>query len=88
MYKVIWEKEAIKELKLLDKSIAKNIKDKIDKYLSKEPNLTGKPLKGNLSGLWSYRFGKYRVIYKIRKEIVTIYVTRIGHREYAYDEEL
>ena len=58
MYKVIWEGS-------VEKDLAK--KDKIENFLAKDPTEYGKPLTGNLKGLWSYHFSKYRVIYQIRQ---------------------
>jgi mRNA-degrading endonuclease RelE of RelBE toxin-antitoxin system len=62
MYKVVWERGAIKDLKSLDKSLAKNLALKIDEFLSTNPEKLGKPLKGQFKQFYSYRYGDYRII--------------------------
>lgn len=51
--------------------------------LSKNPFL-GKPLKGELKGLWSLRIGEYRVIYTIDKSNKEVRIYVIGHRKKVY----
>lgn len=46
---------------------------------------SGKPLKGELKGFWSYRVGAYRIIYKLEKEEIAVYVLRIQHRKEVYE---
>lgn len=43
----------------------------------------GYPLRGRLSGLWSYRVGVYRIIYELR-DTETVRVVAIRHRGQAY----
>ena len=45
----------------------------------------GKPLKLSLKGNFSLRVGMYRIIYEIEKDIVTVYVLKIGHRRDIYN---
>ena len=58
MYKVIWESSVEKDLAKLDRIKAKKIKDKVENFLAKHPTEYGKPLTGDLKGLWNYRFSK------------------------------
>jgi mRNA interferase RelE/StbE len=44
----------------------------------------GKPLRGELAGLWSARRGTYRVLYRVRSEPREVIVVRIEHRRDAY----
>ena len=44
----------------------------------------GKALKGEFVGRYSYRVGSYRVIYKMFKGELLIYVIDIGHRRDIY----
>lgn len=46
---------------------------------------TGKPLKGDLKGYWSYRVGAYRILYAIRHHEVLVEVLRIQHRKEVYE---
>lgn len=53
-------------------------------FLSEDP-YRGKSLKHDFKGKYSYRVGPYRIIYKIVKEAVTVYVFDIGHRRDVYN---
>jgi len=83
MYGVILQKPAEIFLKKIDKFERDKIIKKL-KNLKDNPEL-GKPLTGNLAGLWSLRIGDYRAIYQIRKSELLILVLKIGHRKNAYD---
>ncbi len=54
------------------------IKNSIERKLSTEPDVFGKPLRCNVRGYWSLRVGEYRVIYRIHQSDVFILV--IEHR--------
>lgn len=54
------------------------------KELAQSPNL-GKELHGELTGFRSYRFMRYRIIYKIDTEGKNIIVWAIGHRRDIYE---
>ena len=47
---------------------------------------TGKALKGELKGYWSYRVGQYRMIYVIKNKEVIVEVLRIHHRKEVYEK--
>ena len=58
-----------------------------------DPRSWGKGLTSNLSGLWRYRIGDYRVISVISESktdeepphiVVTVLVVHIGHRKEVY----
>lgn len=78
---------ALKQLKKLDKSMAKRIIDYLDKRVStaQDPKQQGKALSYNKAGLWRYRVGDYRIICQINDETITILVLQIGHRKEIYD---
>ncbi|MBI2346666.1 MAG: type II toxin-antitoxin system RelE/ParE family toxin [Deltaproteobacteria bacterium] len=52
--------------------------------LQQDPH-TGKPLRGDLKGYWSYRVGVYRMIYSIRYQEVLVDILRIQHRKEVYE---
>ena len=54
------------------------------KNLEENPNYYGKPLTGNLKGLWSYRIGDFRIIYEIQDDNCLVFVITIGHRRDVY----
>lgn len=49
-----------------------------------EPMRFGEPLRKNLSGLWKYRVGAYRLICDIQGERLIVLVVRVGHRREVY----
>jgi len=85
VYKVVYLDSVEKDLQRIDKSLVKKILSKIEKYLAKDPKNLGKPLKGEFEGYWRFRFGDYRVIYKVAEKEILILVLRIGHRKSVYN---
>ena len=84
MYKVVYLEQVEEDLKKLDKPVIKKILDRIEKYLAQDPKGLGKPLKGEFRGYWRYRWGDYRVIYKISEKEILVVVLRIAHRKSVY----
>lgn len=64
----------------LDKPERARIFKALREKLATAPHQYGKPLHGDLFGYWKLRVGDFRVIYKMRKQIVTVYVLKIGPR--------
>lgn len=62
----------------------------IRKKLSIDPKGYGKPLTGSLKGYWRIRVGDYRVIYKIKQDLIEVLVVKVGIRrdEEVYNEML
>lgn len=52
--------------------------------LLEEPFRVGKPLRGDLAGVWSARRGTYRVLYRIHERRREVVVLRVKHRRDAY----
>ena len=44
----------------------------------------GKPLVGQLAGIWSLRRGDYRVLYRIDEVAAVVEVARVAHRRDVY----
>lgn len=85
VWKIAVDKDAEKTLKKLDKPIAKRIYDKLKEIGSLEdPRTMGKALMGNLSGLWRYRVGDYRIVCYIQDDILVVLVVDIDHRSSVY----
>lgn len=86
MYQVKFSFSSIKTLKKLDKATSRLIFNWIEKNLINciDPRQNGKPLKGNLKGLWRYRVGDYRIIAEIFDNELIIEVVEIGHRKEIY----
>ena len=87
-YHVELTKGAKKDLRKLDPSIRAMIVKWLRKNLENcsNPRAHGKALSGNLSGLWRYRVGNYRLIAEIRDDRLVILMLEVGHRSEVYDQ--
>ncbi len=75
-----------KEFKKLDRYTQRILKAWIQKNLvgCENPREHGKGLRANLSGLWRYRIGDYRIICDIQDEELVILALTVGHRSEIY----
>ncbi|MEI8344510.1 MAG: type II toxin-antitoxin system RelE/ParE family toxin [Candidatus Omnitrophota bacterium] len=84
MYKVAYLDRVEEDFERLDKSTVRKILVRIETYLAQDPKGLGKPLKGEFQGYWRYRWGDYRVIYKISEREILILILRISGRKDVY----
>jgi len=83
--KVVLTETFKKQLKKLDAAISKRVLDYLEQIeLLDNPRSRGKALTSNLSGLWRYRVGDYRILCRIRDDKLIITVIEIGHRSTVY----
>ena len=77
---------AEKQLRKLDRSVQKRLLDWLSERIEgcKNPKHFGEPLRGNLTGLWRYRVGDYRIICEIQDEKLIVIALAIGHRRRIY----
>lgn len=52
--------------------------------IKSNPFNAGKPLNGKRAGQYSYRIGAYRIIYRIEKQLLIVFVIEFGHRQGVY----
>lgn len=83
-YKLEWNEKAIEDMRSLDKPVAARIFDKTG-HLAKDPVALGKPLKGLMSGMMSYRVGDYRIVYVVDVQEKAIKILTVGHRKNVYE---
>lgn len=85
-YEVIFTKDALKQLKKLDKHTSALIMGWVKKNLVNcpGPRAHGKGLTANRSGQWRYRIGDYRLICEIRDNELVILALSVGHRREVY----
>ena len=75
----------MKQLSKLDKPTARRIIDYLRETASGvDPRSRGKGLTGNLTGLWRYRVGNYRIIVPIEDDELLILAMNIDHRSQIY----
>ena len=86
-YKVELSQKCAKELDKLERKDKHSYEVVIRhlKMLEQEPKC-GKPLTGNLSGLWSCRADFWRIIYQVNEEAKTVFVITIGNRKDVYEK--
>ncbi len=81
-YNIEYDPKALKQLKKLDKSVAKLLLDGIEEFAS-NPVLTKiKKLKTPFDGAYRLRIGDYRVIFYQENEFILI--SKIAHRKDVY----
>ena len=68
----------------LPEAVATAVIDFVTTALVREPRRVGKPLRGELAGIWSARRGTYRILYRIVEAKREVVVLRIEHRRDAY----
>ena len=80
-YGIDYSSEAERALEKLDKAVKIQILKKIE-HLQENPEL-GEPLSNVLKGKWRLHIGKWRIIYTVSENCVTI--AKIGHRKGVYE---
>jgi mRNA interferase RelE/StbE len=82
-----FEKEAEKELRKLDKQVARRIAKFLRERVAvlDNPRSIGEALTGSTLGdYWKYRVGDYRIIADIQDARVCVQVVRLGNRREVY----
>lgn len=85
-WKIEYAGTARKQLRKLDKAMARRILDFMDERVaaSDDPRLVGKALKGPLGDLWSYRVGDFRILCDIQDGKLIVLVLQVGNRREVY----
>ncbi len=68
----------------LPESVAAAVIDFLTTALIQNPQRVGKPLRGELAGIYSARRGTYRVLYRLHDQHREVIVVRIEHRRDSY----
>lgn len=83
-WRVEIENRCLRELKKLDRSVARHAFEMIERVIARNP-YAGKALVGRCRGLYSFRFSSYRIVYEIRRRSLVIVVLRVSHRMDVYE---
>ncbi|MFL5799461.1 MAG: type II toxin-antitoxin system RelE family toxin [Actinomycetota bacterium] len=75
--------EGLRHLNRLPEKVRAAVLETIFGSIADNPRRAGKPLRGELEGLYSARRGEFRVIYEIDEDAGTILVHRAQHRGQA-----
>jgi len=81
-YKIFFKKSVEKDLKIIPQKDLKKILDRIE-ALSEDPRPPGCE---RLTGQQRYRLrqGRYRILYSIQDDELTVWVVKVGHRKDIY----
>ena len=80
--------KATKDLKRLNQTIAQRIVKKIRDFCSSpDPMQHSQPLPGIFQGLYRFRIGDYRVVFRKKKsgQVIILLILRIKHRKDIYE---
>ena len=80
-FKIIWSDSAARQLKKLDRTIARRIFEKVEELRESPFRFVQKLVN---SPYYRLRVGDYRVILDIDQGLVRILVLKVGHRESVY----
>lgn len=82
MYHVVIEEKLNKRIKKLDQQVKDLLKSYILNRLEEcqNPRAFGKALAANLSGIWRYRVGDYRLLVEINDDQLIIFAIEFAHR--------
>ena len=84
MYEVEITPEGLRHLDQLPAKMRAAVIEAILGSIAENPHRAGKPLRGELEGLYSARRGEFRVIYEIDEDSQVVLVHRAYHRSRAY----
>ncbi|MBK8973566.1 MAG: type II toxin-antitoxin system RelE/ParE family toxin [Hahellaceae bacterium] len=84
---VEFDDAAAKELRKLDRQAQSDILRYFRERIAtdEDPRRFGKPLSGDLAGLWRYRVRDYRMICNIEDDKLIVLVVRVSHRKDVYE---
>jgi mRNA interferase RelE/StbE len=81
-YKIFFKKSVEKDLNVIPKKDLKKILERIE-ALSEDPRPKGcEKLTGQLR--YRLRQGRYRILYSIQDDELTVWVVKVGHRKDIY----
>ena len=86
-WKADFTPEARRQFERLDRSVQRRIQTYLNEnVLVGDPRRFGRALRGDLSGLWRYRVGDFRLIAKLEDAILTVVIIKTGHRSVIYED--
>jgi mRNA interferase RelE/StbE len=82
-YRLLYSATCRKLIKNLNPQIKPIVKSKL--WTLKEDPFVGKRLERDLSGYWSLRVKRFRIIYRIRERKRMVEIHYVGHRKDIYE---
>ncbi len=82
-FRLIYSETSRKLIRKLHPQLKPTIKSKIEQI--RENPFIGKPLQNELSGYYSFRVKRFRIVYKIKSNENLIQIHYVGHRRDVYE---
>jgi mRNA interferase RelE/StbE len=86
VWRVEFDRDAVRDLRRLGEpsrsAILRYLRERI--ATAEDPRRFGKPLIGDLKGLWRYRVGDCRIVAKIEDHRLLVLVVTVGNRRGVY----
>jgi mRNA-degrading endonuclease RelE of RelBE toxin-antitoxin system len=83
-YEVEITPESLRHLNRLPAKVRTAVVETIMGSIAENRRRAGKPLRGELEGLYSARRGEFRIVYEIDEDAKVILIHRAQHRRTAY----
>ncbi len=82
VYEIFFKKSVFKDFKSIPKKDFKRVLERIES-LAENPRLPGSK---KLAGQERYRLrqGRYRILYSIQDQELTVWIVKVGHRKNVY----
>jgi mRNA interferase RelE/StbE len=86
-WRVEFDRDAARDLRKLGHDARRLIQRYLRERIAtaENPRRFGRPLTGDLKGLWRYRVGDYRIVAAIEDERFIVLVVTVGHRRNVYE---
>lgn len=82
-YNILLSHKFDKDFSKLERALQDRVVDGL-RELKENPH-AGKQLRGKLKDLWSWRIGKYRILYQIQEDKLLVFVISVRHRKHVYE---
>ncbi len=87
MYQIQFHKQAKKQFAKLSRPLQQRIAKVIDEKLIPNPDIHLIPLTGDMTGLYKFRVGDYRLLCAKQDEKLCILVLKVKHRKEVYRQQ-
>lgn len=82
-YNILLSHKFDRDFSKLERTLQDRVVDGL-RELKENPH-AGKQLRGKLKDLWSWRIGKYRILYQIQNDKLLVFVISVRHRKHVYE---
>ena len=87
IWRVEFDRDAARDLRKLgadaQRRVLRYLRERI--ATAQDPRRFGRPLTGDLKGLWRYRVGDFRIVASVEDDRFVVLVVTVGHRREVYD---